>query len=33
MSAMLTMKSFDRVDWMKLMTILQNIAVDWRVIA
>jgi len=23
-------KSFDRVDWTKLMTILQNIGVDWR---
>ena len=23
-------KAFDRVDWTKLMTILQNIGVDWR---
>ena len=23
-------KAFDRVDWIKLMTILQNIGVDWR---
>jgi len=23
-------KAFDRVDWPKLMTILQNIGVDWR---
>jgi len=23
-------KAFDRVDWTKLMTILQNIGIDWR---